>query len=67
MRDTLKIIFFLPVCQVLNLVAYANTRETWPRKIGTFVVFVPIILFTTAMWGALWAAAIYLTAKAFSF
>ena len=44
--DALKIALALPVYQIANLVAYANTREGWAAKIGTAVAFLPIILST---------------------
>jgi hypothetical protein len=52
--NAIKIALALPIYQTANLTAYAKTREGWPARIATFVVFLPIIAVTTACWGAVW-------------
>jgi hypothetical protein len=55
-----KIAVALPIYQIANLVAYANTRQSWSAKIATVTAFLPIIAITTICWGAAWTAAVWL-------
>jgi hypothetical protein len=52
--EGLKIALALPVYQIANLVAYANTHQGWFAKVATIVVFLPIIALTTAVWAMAW-------------
>ena len=62
-REAAKIAVALPVYQILNLVAYANTRQGRAAKIATFVTFLPIIAFTTVCWAAAWAVGVWLALR----
>jgi hypothetical protein len=53
--DAVRIAIALPIYQIMNLAAYAKTREGWSAKIATVVLFLPIIAFTTTRWVAAWA------------
>jgi hypothetical protein len=59
-RDGLKIALALPIYQIANLVAYANTRKGWPAKIATVTAFLPIIAITTTCWAAAWVVGVWL-------
>ena len=61
--DAIKLALALPVCQALNLAAYANTRQGRSAKIATVVVFLPIIALTTACWAAAWAIGVWLVLR----
>jgi hypothetical protein len=46
--------FALPAYQIWHIAKFANTRATVPAKIGTFIVFVPLIAVLSVIWGFLW-------------
>jgi hypothetical protein len=58
-RTAAKFALALPLYQIANLVAYANTRQGWPAKIATVAAFLPILAMTTAFWAAGWTIAIW--------
>jgi hypothetical protein len=58
-RYAIKMALVLPVYQILNLIAYANTRQGRTAKFGTFVCFLPIIALTTIWWAAAWTIALW--------
>ena len=58
--DGLKLALALPVYQILNLVAYANTRRGWAAKAAMIATFLPIIALTTACWAMIWATGLWL-------
>jgi hypothetical protein len=58
--EGLKIAAALPVYQIANLVAYANTRQGWRAKASTIVVFLPILFLTTTLWAAAWTAVLWI-------
>jgi hypothetical protein len=53
-RNALLVIFALPLAQIFWLARYANTKSTPAAVAGTVLTFVPIILFTTIIWGGAW-------------
>jgi hypothetical protein len=57
--DGLLMVLALPIYQVWHIARYAETRETLPAKIATFVVFMPIIVVLSVVWGFLWCAVIW--------
>ena len=59
-KEGLKIALALPIYQIANLVAYANTRRSWPAKIATIALFLPIIAITITCWAAAWAVGVWL-------
>jgi hypothetical protein len=59
-KDALKMALALPIYQIANLVAYANTRQGWPAKVATVIVFLPIIAITITCWAAAWGAGVWL-------
>jgi hypothetical protein len=59
--EAIRIAIGLPIYQIVNLVAYANTRKGWPAKVATVVVFLPIVALTTMCWAAAWTIVFWLT------
>jgi hypothetical protein len=59
-KDALKMALALPIYQIANLFAYANTRKGWPAKIATITAFLPIIAITTTCWAAAWVVGVWL-------
>ncbi len=56
LQGWLGLIFF-PVWWVLGVARYARLQPTWPRKIGLFLTFTPLLLFYSLIWlGALTVA-----------
>jgi len=49
-----------PAYSLYWVAQYAALQPTWPRKIGMFITFLPVLAFTTLMWlgavGLLYAA-----------
>jgi hypothetical protein len=58
--EGIKVALALPIYQIVNLVAYANTRPNLAAKIATFVSFLPIIVLTTTIWISAWALVLWL-------
>jgi hypothetical protein len=48
----------LPLYQAWYLAKYANTRQGW-AKVGTAISFVPVFIFSTAIWAAFWVAILW--------
>jgi hypothetical protein len=44
----------LPAYVIRHIGLYANTYPTWPGKIATFIVFLPVIGWLTLMWFGGW-------------
>jgi hypothetical protein len=63
--DSLMVALALPVFQILNLAAYANTRQGWAAKAATIAAFLPIIALTTACWAMGWATGLWLVWRLF--
>jgi hypothetical protein len=42
------------------IVRYAKEQPTLSRKIATFIVFIPVLTITTALWGSLACAILIL-------
>jgi hypothetical protein len=61
--EGIKVALALPVYQIANLVAYANTRPSLAAKVATFVSFLPIIVLTTTFWAGVWALVLFLLWK----
>jgi len=59
MNNIIAIVFALPIVQIVNLIEYARAKDTKAARVGTFVVFVPIMAITTAVWGAIWLFVIH--------
>ena len=60
MWGKLLTVALLPAYQIWNAAAYAGTRPTWLGKALTFATFLPLIVLTPAIWGALWIVALRL-------
>lgn len=60
MKNVIAIIFALPIIQIINLMKHAGTQNTKSARIGTFVVFIPVIVLTTTLWGFVWLFLIHI-------
>jgi hypothetical protein len=63
--EGLKIALALPLYQIANLLAYANTRPGWCAKVATFAVFLPILVLTTTVWVAAWTVVLSASCRLF--
>ncbi len=53
LRGWLGLLVF-PIWWTLGVARHASLQPTWPRKIGLFASFVPVLLFHSLLWlGAL--------------
>ena len=48
------IVAFMPIVQMTNLFAYACTRDGAAAKVGTFLVMLPVVALSTALWLCGW-------------
>jgi hypothetical protein len=60
----LLVVLALPVYQLWHVAKHANTRQGWPAKIATFILFMPLIVICNVIWGFLWALALHLLRQA---
>jgi hypothetical protein len=52
--ETLLAVFALPFVQLYWLKRYVKLKDTLAAKMGTALTFVPILIFTTLLWGGAW-------------
>jgi hypothetical protein len=62
--DGLLIALALPAYEIWHVAKYANTREGWAAKVGMFITFLPVIVISSVIWGALWAMTLRLLWRA---
>ncbi len=43
-------LIFYPLCWGLGVARHASRQPTWPRRIGLFASFVPVLLFHSLLW-----------------
>jgi hypothetical protein len=60
----LLVVLALPVYLLWHVAKHANTRQGWPAKSATFILFMPLIVICNVIWGFLWALALHLLRQA---